>query len=148
MRLLHIDSSISGEQSVSRQLTASIVAHLKQNTPDLEITYRDIAAAPIPHLSPALQRRKLQALSGDEALDADTTPLQGSDTSSDDALEQDFATINTVLNEFPRSRHHCARCSDVQLRYSKPAQGMDRLLYRSRTNLPLHGAGRRGSLCG
>ena len=50
MKLLHIDSSISGGQSVSRQLTASIVARLKQTTPGLEITYRDLAIAPVPHL--------------------------------------------------------------------------------------------------
>jgi FMN-dependent NADH-azoreductase len=62
MQLLHIDSSISGEQSVSRQLTASIVAHMKHTTPDLEITYRDIVAVPIPHLSPALRNRKLQVV--------------------------------------------------------------------------------------
>jgi FMN-dependent NADH-azoreductase len=54
MKLLHIDSSISGGQSVSRQLTASIVARLKQITPDLEITYRDLAIAPVPHQSPTI----------------------------------------------------------------------------------------------
>jgi FMN-dependent NADH-azoreductase len=47
MKLLHIDSSISGGQSVSRQLTASIVARLKQTAPGLEITYRDLAIAPV-----------------------------------------------------------------------------------------------------
>src|SRR3979411_3146709 len=52
--LLHIDSSISGGQSVSRQLTASIVARLKQTTPGLEITYRDLAIAPVPHQSPTI----------------------------------------------------------------------------------------------
>src|SRR5438309_1955070 len=35
MKLLQIDSSISGGQSVSRQLTASIVARLKQTTQGL-----------------------------------------------------------------------------------------------------------------
>ena len=54
MKLLHIDSSISGGQSVSRQLTASIVARLKQTTPGLEITYRDLAMAPVPHQSPTI----------------------------------------------------------------------------------------------
>ena len=51
MKLLHVDSSITGTQSVSRQLTAEIVAKLRQVTPDLDITYRDLAAKPVPHLS-------------------------------------------------------------------------------------------------
>jgi hypothetical protein len=37
MKLLHVDSSITGTQSVSRQLTAEIVAKLRQVTPDLDI---------------------------------------------------------------------------------------------------------------
>ena len=51
MKLLHIDSSILGGQSISRQLTAEIVAKLRQVTSNLEITYRDLAAEPVPHLS-------------------------------------------------------------------------------------------------
>src|SRR6267378_3800933 len=62
MKLLHIDSSISGGQSVSRQLTASIVARLKQTTPGLEITYRDLAIAPVPHQSPTILFAKMKAL--------------------------------------------------------------------------------------
>ncbi len=51
MKLLHINSSILGSFSVSRQLSADIVARLRQATPDLEITYRDLASEPLPHLS-------------------------------------------------------------------------------------------------
>jgi FMN-dependent NADH-azoreductase len=51
MKLLHVDSSIQGAHSVSRQLSAEIVAKLRQVTPDLEITDRDLAAEPVPHLS-------------------------------------------------------------------------------------------------
>ena len=38
MTLLHVDSSIQGAHSISRQLSAEIVAKLRQVTPDLEIT--------------------------------------------------------------------------------------------------------------
>src|SRR3981081_893714 len=62
MKLLHIDSSILGGQSVSRQLTARIVARLKQTTPGLEIPYRDLAIAPVPHQSPTIQFAKMKAL--------------------------------------------------------------------------------------
>jgi FMN-dependent NADH-azoreductase len=51
MKLLHVDSSILGAHSISRQLSAEIVAKVCQGTPDLEITYRDLAAEPVPHLS-------------------------------------------------------------------------------------------------
>ncbi|HUZ92323.1 MAG TPA: FMN-dependent NADH-azoreductase [Methylocella sp.] len=51
MKLLHVDSSILGAHSISRQLSAEIVAKLRQVTPNLEITYRDLAAEPVPHLS-------------------------------------------------------------------------------------------------
>lgn len=50
MKLLHIDSSISGELSASRQLSAAVVAALKQAMPALEVIRRDLDAEPIPHL--------------------------------------------------------------------------------------------------
>ncbi|POR43505.1 FMN-dependent NADH-azoreductase [Methylobacterium sp. V23] len=53
MKLLHVDGSILGEHSVSRAVSAAIVTHLKAGTPDLDVTYRDLAATPIPHLSGA-----------------------------------------------------------------------------------------------
>lgn len=50
MNLLHIDASVLGDRSVSRQVSAAIVARLKATNPDLTVTYRDLAAAPLPHL--------------------------------------------------------------------------------------------------
>lgn len=47
MTTLHIDSSITGENSASRTLTRSIVDQLKPDT----VVYRDLAAAPLPHLT-------------------------------------------------------------------------------------------------
>src|ERR1035438_7502658 len=49
MKLLHIDSSITGDQSVSRQLTARIVERLRETSPSLAITYRDLVKHPLPH---------------------------------------------------------------------------------------------------
>ncbi len=51
MKLLHVDSAITGEQSVSRKLSAEIVGHLKASAPELEVTYRDLVAAPLGHLT-------------------------------------------------------------------------------------------------
>ncbi len=52
MKLLHIDSSALGDYSVSRQLTADIVAELKRQTPDAQVSYRDLAGQPLPHWTP------------------------------------------------------------------------------------------------
>ena len=51
MKLLHIDSSVLGPHSVSRQVSAAIVDRLRKATPGLEITYRDLTLTPLAHLS-------------------------------------------------------------------------------------------------
>lgn len=51
MNLLHIDSSIQGENSASRALTAAAVARFKAADPSATVTYRDLAADPLPHLT-------------------------------------------------------------------------------------------------
>jgi FMN-dependent NADH-azoreductase len=51
MNLLHIDSSILGEHSASRALGAAVVAARRAANPAITVTYRDLAATPLPHLS-------------------------------------------------------------------------------------------------
>jgi len=51
MKLLHIDSSVLGPHSVSRQVSSAIVDRLRQATPGLAITYRDLTTTPLAHLS-------------------------------------------------------------------------------------------------
>lgn len=51
MKLLHVDSSILGQNSASRELSAAIVARWQDAMPGLQVTYRDLDAAPLPHLS-------------------------------------------------------------------------------------------------
>ncbi|WP_406074739.1 FMN-dependent NADH-azoreductase [Micromonospora sp. NBC_01638] len=53
MHLLHIDSSIRGEWSVSRRLTARAVTTWRAAHPDGTVTYRDLGSAPLPHLDSA-----------------------------------------------------------------------------------------------
>lgn len=53
MKLLHIDTSILGQNSVSRQLTAAIVARVHGMHPQLEVGYLDLGAEPLAHLSGA-----------------------------------------------------------------------------------------------
>jgi len=49
--ILHIDSSINGEQSATKTLTRSIVNQLKNTQWGEEVVYRDLAANPLPHLT-------------------------------------------------------------------------------------------------
>src|SRR3954463_12174306 len=47
--LLHLDSSIQGDRSISRRLTARAAANWRAAHPHGTVTYRDLAAAPPPH---------------------------------------------------------------------------------------------------
>jgi FMN-dependent NADH-azoreductase len=82
MKLLHIDSSVLGPHSVSRQVSAAIVDRLRQTTPDLEVVYRDLTSTPLAHLSGS----HLAAAQGANAPDA--------------TLQQELAAGQAVLEEF------------------------------------------------
>lgn len=82
MKLLHVDSSILGQGSVSRILSAEIVAARTALDPSLEVSYRDLAAAPVGHLNGA----HLAAVSGAVPTDA--------------ATERDIALGEAMLDEF------------------------------------------------
>jgi FMN-dependent NADH-azoreductase len=82
MKLLHIDSSVLGPHSVSRQLSAAIVDRLRQAAPNLEVAYLDLSTTPLSHLSGA----HLAAAQGASNPDA--------------ALAQEIATGQAVLAEF------------------------------------------------
>lgn len=51
MKLLHLDSSVLGPHSVSRQVSAAIVERLRQADPSLKVGYRDLTLEPLAHLS-------------------------------------------------------------------------------------------------
>jgi FMN-dependent NADH-azoreductase len=82
MKLLHVDASILGASSASRQLSSAVVERLRRATPDLQITYRDLAANPLWHLS-----------------GAHLAAAQGASPESAD-LRRDVATGQAVLDEF------------------------------------------------
>jgi len=69
MKVLHIDSSALGGYSVSRQLTADIVAELKRATPGLSVHYHDLAAQPLPHWTPVADAADPAAVLGTEVLE-------------------------------------------------------------------------------
>lgn len=72
--LLHIDSSVQGAQSVSRRLTARAADRWRAAHPGGTVTYRDLAADPLPHLDPS-RSAPLSAELVDEIKAADTVLL-------------------------------------------------------------------------
>lgn len=83
--VLHIDTSPQGSESVSRQITAAVVKRLKAVAPGATVKYRDLAAAPITHLSGELLR-VLRPVAG-------TIPLQS------DAVRKEVALTEELLEE-------------------------------------------------
>jgi len=51
MKLLHLDASALGTHSVTRELSAAIVARWQDAVPGLAIDYRDLDTNPLPHLT-------------------------------------------------------------------------------------------------
>ena len=51
MKLLHLDSSALSGNSVTRELTAAIVARWQDKLPRLQVEYRDLDSQPLPHLT-------------------------------------------------------------------------------------------------
>lgn len=90
MNLLHIDSSILGPNSVSRKLSADIVAKLKAAHPDAVVTYRDLGAAPVPHLSGAY-------LAAAQSLEGEHEPAIRSDLAVGSAVMAEFQAADIVV---------------------------------------------------
>ena len=51
MHILHLDSSILGDASTSRLLSAAIVEELLQQHPNAQVVRRDLVADPVAHLT-------------------------------------------------------------------------------------------------
>jgi FMN-dependent NADH-azoreductase len=69
MKLLHLDSSILGSASVSRGLTRAIVDAHRAADANLNVTYRDLGGAPLPHLTSewaSLRTANIDSLSSEQ----------------------------------------------------------------------------------
>jgi FMN-dependent NADH-azoreductase len=68
LKLLHIDSSIQGDGSVSRAVTREIVSRWRAAVPNLAVRYVDLASESMPHLSGgSLARSDASEAEGDAA---------------------------------------------------------------------------------
>jgi FMN-dependent NADH-azoreductase len=81
MKLLHIDSSVLGPHSVSRQVSSAVVERLRQANPSLELVYRDLTQTPLAHLT------------GSHLAAAQGAPVPAE-------LASDVAASGAVLDEF------------------------------------------------
>ncbi|HEY0503848.1 MAG TPA: NAD(P)H-dependent oxidoreductase [Lysobacter sp.] len=88
MKLLHLDTSALGTQSVTRELSAAIVARWQDALPELDVDYRDLDADPLPHLT----GRSLAKADAAQA-DADEATLQ-------QFLAADVVVIGTPFYNF------------------------------------------------
>jgi FMN-dependent NADH-azoreductase len=75
MKLLHVDSSILGQGSVSRDLSAEVAATFRARHSDLAVTHLDLAVTPIGHLT-AAHLAAAQGAPVDEALKSDVAAGQ------------------------------------------------------------------------
>ncbi|MBI5132034.1 MAG: FMN-dependent NADH-azoreductase [Rhodopseudomonas palustris] len=88
MKLLHIDSSVLGPHSVSRQVSAAVVDRLRQANPAMTVTYRDLTAEPLQHLSGS----HLAAAQG-----ASTEASLQSDLAAGQAMLEEFLAADVVV---------------------------------------------------
>jgi FMN-dependent NADH-azoreductase len=96
MKLLHLDSSVLGPHSVSRQVSAAIVDRLVKATPGLTVVYRDLTAAPLAHLSGS----HLAAAQG-ATLDAATqSDLAAGQSALEEFLAADIVVIGAPMYNF------------------------------------------------
>ena len=89
MQLLHIDSAITGEQSVSRELTKRIVAAWKAGHPNTTVQYLDLVAqAPAHFTADAMGFR-----TGQEA----STDAQRTENALSEALVSQFLASDVIV---------------------------------------------------
>jgi FMN-dependent NADH-azoreductase len=96
MKLLHIDSSVLGPHSVSRQVSAAIVDRLRQATPALDLSYRDLTQTPLEHLSGT----HLAAAQGAPAPTDLAPDLAASKAVLDEFLAADIVVIGAPMYNF------------------------------------------------
>jgi FMN-dependent NADH-azoreductase len=87
MKILHLDSSILGEASASRVLSAALVEELRTLYPEAQVTARDVVSSPIAHLDGPIAAGFRQP----------------GTVVADDALRTEHALSETLVNEFLES---------------------------------------------
>ena len=92
--LLHIDSSIQGDRSVSRKLTARAAATWRAAHPGGTVTYRDLGSNPIPHLDAATGTARIVP-------PEQRTPAQAASWALTEELVNEIKEADTILLGLP-----------------------------------------------
>lgn len=83
MQILRVDSSVTGDQSVSREIADRLLAHFAEKHPDAKVVTRDLVADPLPHIDPITTK-------------AIRTPVE----THEEAVEAAYPDQRAVLDEF------------------------------------------------
>ena len=89
MTVLHVDASILGANSASRQLSAAVVERLRKADPGAKVIYRDLAAQPLAHLSGEHMAARQGA--------TPESPAMQKEIADSDAVLQEFLDADTVV---------------------------------------------------
>lgn len=92
--LLHIDSSIQGDRSVSRKLTARAANAWRAAHPRSTVTYRDLGSNPLPHLDAVTGPARLMPA-------AQHTPAQAASWALTEELVNEVKAADIVLLGLP-----------------------------------------------
>jgi FMN-dependent NADH-azoreductase len=96
MKLLHLDAGLQ-TQSVSRQLSAAVVSAWRAAQPQLQLTYRDLAADPPPHMSGDAWR---QLKFGEPVPDASKPQMERLEAVVSEFLAADAVVIGAPMYNF------------------------------------------------
>jgi FMN-dependent NADH-azoreductase len=94
MHLLHIDSSVQGERSISRRLTARAADAWRAAHPDGSVTYRDLGAHPLPHVD-------AQTVHARMVPPEQHTPAQAASWRLSEELVEEIRDADTILLGLP-----------------------------------------------
>ncbi|MBN7138105.1 FMN-dependent NADH-azoreductase [Lysobacter enzymogenes] len=94
MNILHIDSSILEDQSVSRKLSAAIVSRLRALSPGAGVVYRDLNLDPLPQLNTA------NAAALNPAAPADSVEVRALNTALEQVLAADAIVVGAPMYNF------------------------------------------------
>lgn len=99
MKILHIDSSILDSASLTRELSAAVVAEIRTRHPAAEVTHRDVVADEIRHLDGAIAAGFRPTGVGDFD-DATLTEHRVSETLVTEFLASDVLVIGAPMYNF------------------------------------------------
>jgi FMN-dependent NADH-azoreductase len=92
--LLHVDSSIQGDKSVSRALSARAATRWRETHPAGTVAYRDLAADPVPHFTAATGTARMVPV-------AERTPAQQESWERSVELIEEIKRADTLLLGLP-----------------------------------------------